>query len=83
MYDKIFQIKKKINEMRLVPCLAIELGSCGLQNLLVLDANSPIAQRLKYPYLGASSPKLSHGLFLKWTRLQRFFLGYLNIFFMA
>jgi hypothetical protein len=51
MYDKIFQIKKKINEMRLVPCLAIELGSCGLQNLLVLDANSPIAQMLKYPYI--------------------------------
>jgi hypothetical protein len=37
--------------MRLVPCLAIELGSCGLQNLLVLDANSPIAQMLKYPYI--------------------------------
>jgi hypothetical protein len=37
--------------MRLVPCPAIEPGSCGLQNLLVLDANSPIAQRLNYPYI--------------------------------
>jgi hypothetical protein len=51
MYDKLFQIKKKINEMRLVTRLAIELGSCGLQNLLVLDANGLIAQRLKYPYI--------------------------------
>ncbi len=51
MYDKLFQIKKKINDMRLVPCFSIELGSCGLQNLLVLDANSPIVQRLKYPYI--------------------------------
>ncbi len=32
-------------------------------------------QRIKVDsmFLGASSPKLSHGLFLKWNRLQRFF----------
>ncbi len=32
-------------------------------------------QRIKLDtmFLGASTSKLSHGLFLKWTRLQRFF----------
>ncbi len=34
-------------------------------------------------FLGANSPKLGHGLFPKWTRLQNSFLGYLNIFFMV
>ncbi len=33
-------------------------------------------QRIKVDsmFLGASSPKLSHGLFLKWTRLPKHFL---------
>jgi hypothetical protein len=68
MYDKLAQIKKKINEMRLVPCPAIAPRSCGLQNLLLLDANSPIAQRLKYPYIAIFFPWITILLLADYNR---------------